>query len=139
MHFPIYLLRHGQTEWNRDRRVQGSLESQLTSLGRRQAAAQARLLAPILAATPNLDLYASPQIRARQTAEIALPGHDAEITYDARLAELNMGDWEGHLRADLEPENPILRDPHTPIFAQCMAATNGEGFDALSARLAAFL
>ncbi len=139
MHPIVYVLRHGQTEWNRERRVQGSSESHLTPLGRAQAAAQGRILAPILVARPDMRLVCSPLIRTRQTAELALAGALERVTYDPRLAEVHMGDWEGHLRADLEPHHPILRDPHTAVLAQCVQAPNGEDFEALHARVADFL
>lgn len=137
---PIYVLRHGQTEWNRERRVQGSSESTLTPLGVRQAEAQGRILTPIRAATPQLRLYCSPLIRTRETARHALPDiDDRQIMFDPRLAEVSMGAWEGHLRVDLEKDHPILADPLTSVFAQCLSAPGGERFEDVLARVEAFL
>ncbi|OZA74967.1 MAG: phosphoglycerate kinase, partial [Caulobacter sp. 39-67-4] len=51
----IYLCRHGQTEWNRERRLQGQTEADLTPLGRLQAAAMADLLLDLTAREPSAD------------------------------------------------------------------------------------
>ena len=66
----ILLLRHGQTFWNRERRVQGRLESDLTPLGERQAVAMAGLAADLVRREEgDWRLISSPTGRARRTAE----------------------------------------------------------------------
>ncbi len=65
----IYLLRHGQTEWNRDRRLQGQGNSALTDLGRAQAELMAELLAREIIEPQEFRLVSSPLQRARETAE----------------------------------------------------------------------
>ncbi|MEO0370142.1 MAG: histidine phosphatase family protein [Pseudomonadota bacterium] len=131
MGFPkIWFLRHGQTQWNKERRLQGHLDSPLTDLGLAQAASQAEIMAPILSADPDLTCLVSPLGRAMHTAEIALGGR-ACVT-DPRLAEVATGDWEGQLRDRLPTGG------RNDLFLYT-AAPGGEGFDALEARVQAVL
>ena len=65
----LYLVRHGQSEWNRIGRIQGRSESPLTEIGRQQAAALGRLLRATLP-DPGIDIVASPLSRAFETATI---------------------------------------------------------------------
>lgn len=127
----IWFLRHGQTEWNAVGRIQGRLNSDLTEQGRADARKQAGLIAPFLDEVEQGagGIYASPQGRAQDTARIALGGRDYVV--DARLAEINTGDWEGQLRADVAPGG-------TDIDAYA-AAPGGEGMAALQARVEEFL
>ena len=130
--FPtIWFLRHGQTEWNLERRLQGHLDSPLTGLGQAQAQQQARIMKPVIdqvAAGPG-GIFASPLGRAQHTARIALGGHPFQT--DPRLSEIATGDWEGRLRDEVARGGGDLF-----VYA---AAPGGEGFDALEARVAAFL
>jgi broad specificity phosphatase PhoE len=98
----LYFVRHGETDWNAERRLQGRRDIPLNALGRRQAARSGALLANLLAisgATPQQFAFtASPLSRARETmeimrAELGVPPQD--YTIDARLAELSFGKWEG--------------------------------------------
>lgn len=83
------LLRHGETTWNREGRLQGSLDAPLTQRGRVQAARQGAILRRLRASGPVL---CSPQGRARATAALAgLPTPRIE----PRLRELGLGAWEG--------------------------------------------
>ena len=68
---PLYILRHGETAWNTERRMQGNKNSDLTELGRRQALAVGRALKAELALTPGPTVFwRSPLGRVRETAEI---------------------------------------------------------------------
>jgi broad specificity phosphatase PhoE len=98
----LYFVRHGETDWNAERRLQGRRDIPLNALGRKQAARSGELLANLLAisgATPQQFAFtASPLSRARETmeimrAELGVPPQDYAI--DARLAELSFGKWEG--------------------------------------------
>lgn len=125
--FPkIWFLRHGQTRWNLERRLQGHLDSPLTELGLTQAEAQARIMGPVLAAAPEMRCLVSPLGRAMHTAKIALKGRAFET--DARLSEVATGEWEGQLRADL----PTGGRNDLYLYT---SAPGGEGFDALEARV----
>lgn len=87
----IYITRHGETEWNKQGRFQGSSNSELTEKG----LLAAELLSERI---ENIDLdfiIASPLKRAYQTAEIARGMKDVEIIKDAGLQEINLGDFEG--------------------------------------------
>nr|WP_309502239.1 histidine phosphatase family protein [uncultured Roseovarius sp.] len=127
----IWFLRHGETLWNREGRIQGRRDSDLTSRGRAQAAQQATIVAPIVpkVLAAGGAIHVSPLGRARATAEIAMPGLPYEINPD--LAEVGTGAWEGCLKADL-PQGGFDLD----IYA---AAPDGEGFDILQARVRRFL
>ncbi|WP_322889338.1 MULTISPECIES: histidine phosphatase family protein [unclassified Yoonia] len=133
MTFPeIYILRHGETEWNAENRMQGALNSPLTPKGEADAARQAAILARRDLA--GFQFWCSPQGRAVQTAGIALGRIAAHIRTDDRLREIGVGDWAGLLRDTLpQPDGP------DPVAAQYAMAPNGEGFIALEARCEAFL
>lgn len=131
----IWFLRHGETEWNAERRIQGQLESRLTPRGMDQAATQARLMAPILKENPPC--FVSPLGRAQQTAKIALGGR-AYVT-DARLAEAHAGEWQGLLRDDVRRSNPGLVSLETPALELFLKAPGGEGRAAFEARIVDFL
>ena len=130
MYPDLYLMRHGQTEWNAAGRMQGRMDSPLTGLGIRQAQAQARLIAGIEAAH-----FASPLGRAQQTARIVFG--DQPFTTDARLAEIDIGAFSGQLHDDLAAAHPQIfgGDP----YHWYDNAPGGEGLDALMDRARAFL
>jgi broad specificity phosphatase PhoE len=103
---PLYMLRHGETQWNIDRRMQGTKNSDLTERGRAQAMAMGRALKAELAQAPGPTIFLrSPLGRTRETSlligrELGLdPGDWLD---DARLAELSYGDWEGFTWKEIE-------------------------------------
>lgn len=107
----IYLVRHGETEWNRERRYQGQLDSPLTAHGVAQARRVARLLRTLVAAQSECALVASPLGRAKQTASLICQelGRDpGSCRYDPALMEMAWGDWEGRKAEDIEREEPAL-------------------------------
>jgi broad specificity phosphatase PhoE len=98
----LYFVRHGETDWNAARRLQGLKDIPLNALGRRQAAQCGELLAKLFAASgaspQHFGFTSSPLSRARETMDIlrvglGLPQKDYAI--DQRLAELSFGSWEG--------------------------------------------
>lgn len=105
----LYFLRHGQTDWNAEHRLQGQSDIDLNAIGRVQAAANGRRLAELISDTANFDFVSSPMRRARETMEIArgqmklAPG---DYRLDPRLVEVHFGDWQGFTYAELERENP---------------------------------
>ncbi len=127
----IWFLRHGQTEWNAEGRIQGRLNSDLTAQGRADARKQAQLIAPFVAEVLDGSggIFVSPQGRAQATAQIAL-GAQA-YTVDARLAEINTGEWEGRLRSEIAQANSDIE-----TYAN---APGGEGMSGLEARVRDFL
>jgi broad specificity phosphatase PhoE len=127
----LFLMRHGQTEWNACGRMQGRLDSVLTPLGRMQAQRQAWLLRDLT----GLARYASTAGRAQQTACIAFGG--ADFISDARLHEIDIGLFTGRLGNELRAEHP-------QIFAGGVLdwydrVPGGEHFSGLQARARAFL
>lgn len=87
----FYIFRHGQTDWNLERRLQGHTDIPLNDCGIEQAAALKSKLSSI-----KLDcVYSSDLVRASETAKLALENHDIEIHYTSRLREVNMGEATG--------------------------------------------
>src|SRR5215472_9333559 len=103
----VYLVRHGETEWNLVRRYQGWGDSPLTERGLAQAEAVGRVLAEISAAT-TAQIISSPLGRARRTAEIigSALGNRAPILLEERLKEISIGAWDGLLRDEIEAIEP---------------------------------
>lgn len=95
----IYLMRHGQTEWNVKGMMQGLLDSPLTPLGRAQAARQRELVADVTAAR-----ISSPQGRARQTARIVFEGQG--FASDSRLCEIDVGAFTGRMIEEIRLHQP---------------------------------
>ena len=133
----IYLCRHGQTAFNRDHRLQGQMESDLTPLGRAQAGAMGDLLRNLVSRDPPAAwrIVASPLRRARDTAGIIGASLGLPVEFDDRLKELTVGDWEGRLRAELAREHPQAFADKQWFFA----APGGETYDQVMARVSAWL
>jgi broad specificity phosphatase PhoE len=94
----LLLARHGETDWNRELRIQGSSDIELNDLGRKQAHALAQELEHV-----ELDaIYASDLSRARATAEAVAASHGIEVLLDPRLRERSFGSWEGLTREDID-------------------------------------
>jgi probable phosphoglycerate mutase len=108
--FPlVYLVRHGQTAWNVEYRLQGQADVPLNDEGRRQATANGRHLAELIPDAQAFDFVASPMLRTRTTMELvrAAMGLDPKAyRTDARLMEMNFGDWQGFTMAELEARHP---------------------------------
>ncbi|MBI4844892.1 MAG: histidine phosphatase family protein [Candidatus Omnitrophica bacterium] len=85
----IFLIRHGRTEYNRNRQYCGSLDAPLNEEGM----AQVKLLKPKAWRLKPDILFCSPLKRAEQTARILFP--DEKIEFEPALRELNFGEWEG--------------------------------------------
>jgi broad specificity phosphatase PhoE len=118
---PLYMLRHGETAWNTERRMQGTKNSDLTQRGRAQALAMGRTLRAELAREPGPTVFLrSPLGRARETSEVV--GRELGIAStdwrdDIRLAELAYGEWEGFSWSEIEVTHPTAladwrADPH---------------------------
>ncbi|HEV3396952.1 MAG TPA: histidine phosphatase family protein [Xanthobacteraceae bacterium] len=109
----LYYIRHGETDWNVDGRLQGRRDTPLNAVGRRQAAACADILRDLLArdgrAPADYAYVASPLQRARQTLEImraALGLAPGDYRVDARLREIGFGEWEGLTLRDIRSRAP---------------------------------
>jgi broad specificity phosphatase PhoE len=96
----LFLVRHGETDWNRDGRYQGHADPPLNYSGR----AQAQQLADSLL---ELDaIYTSDLRRAAQTAEIIGAGRDIPVILDPGLREIDVGSWSGLTRSEIEERFP---------------------------------
>ncbi len=136
---PIYILRHGQTKWNLQKRCQGQMNSDLTELGRAQAGDQGLILKDIFAAHPTMQVVCSPQGRARATAKIALSEFDVPVAYDPRVAEVGAGVWTGMKHDRIAAKWPELFNDRLTIFEASLNAIDGEGYDRLKIRCQKFL
>ncbi|XQQ07976.1 MAG: histidine phosphatase family protein [Leptolyngbya sp. IPPAS B-1204] len=97
------LVRHGETDWNRDKRFQGQIDVPLNDQGR----VQAREAAEFLAAIPIDRAVSSPMLRPKETAEIILQRHPGvELELNSLLCEISHGLWEGKLEAEIEAAYP---------------------------------
>lgn len=97
------LVRHGETNWNRDKRFQGQIDVPLNDQGRVQAAEAAAFLKDI----PLDAAVSSPMLRPKETAEIILQPHPhVELQLNDLLCEISHGLWEGKLEAEIEAEYP---------------------------------
>ena len=97
----LHLIRHGQTNWNLERRIQGQTDSVLTETGIEQA----HRVAAILKSIPFTAAYSSSSIRARDTALAILQHHQIELTLRDDMREIFLGDWEGRLYQDVAEED----------------------------------
>lgn len=104
-----YFVRHGQTPWNAEQRLQGQADVDINAVGREQADRNGRRLAALVPDPDAFDFVASPMRRTRETMERlrAAMGLD-RMAYrtDPRLVEVNFGDWQGFTFAELEAREP---------------------------------
>lgn len=131
----IYLVRHGQTHFNAERRQQGHMDSPLTALGRAQAAAAGRLLRDLIGEPDGWRLIASPLGRAQDTAGVIGQALGLPIETDPRVIEVSFGEWDGRLRDELAAEHPETFGRGDWQFA----APGGESFESVEARVSQWL
>lgn len=132
----LYLVRHGETEWNRAGRMQGGLDSPLTERGQDQARRVGLLLRDLIEQPDTCAMIVSPLGRARQTAGIIAEamGIPADrFTADPLVREVTWGDWNGMTREEI-----IAADPeHWRRFREdhwIVAAPAGESWAEMSER-----
>lgn len=137
----IYFIRHGETSWNAEGRLQGAQDIALNERGRGQAAHAGRVLADLLTragrAKAVLPFVSSPLIRARATMELVrgelglAPG---DYALDARLREIGYGAWEGSTLAQAQAADPALyARRHAEKWT--VAAPGGESYVEVQARM----
>jgi broad specificity phosphatase PhoE len=109
----LYYIRHGETDWNVEGRLQGRHDTALNAVGRRQALACADILRGLLVrdkrAPSDCAYVASPLKRARETMEIMRAALDLvrdDYRVDARLREITFGEWEGLTLRDVRARAP---------------------------------
>ena len=138
----IYYIRHGETQWNADARLQGNRDTALNDLGRRQAMQAGHILADLLRRDgrdkSQLPFVSSPLNRTRATMELVRGALELPVqgyTTDDRLREIGYGKWEGFTLAEMEAADPVF-------FARRLAdkwrvaPEGGETYEAVQQRMA---
>jgi broad specificity phosphatase PhoE len=125
----ISFVRHGETAHNRDGRLQGRVDLELSERG----AGQAALLARRFAGKTVTHVFSSPLRRARQTAAGIAEVCGVDVEIDDRLVELDYGDWDGRLLSEIREERGTswFADPN-------FAPPGGESLVAVTARVESF-
>jgi probable phosphoglycerate mutase len=137
----IYYIRHGETAWNADGRLQGTRDTALNDLGRRQAVQSGHILADLLARDrrdkAQIPYLSSPLLRARATMELmrgALNLPPRDYATDDRLREIGYGQWEGSTLSEMQAADPAF-------FARRLAdkwrvaPEGGETYEAVQRRM----
>lgn len=134
----IYLVRHGQTEFNATGRIQGAKDSALTPLGVEQGRRLGRLLGSL--APADARIIASPLGRTQHTARLIREESrlDSAIASDARLAEISLGEWDGMLKDDIRAMSPEF-DVGPRRWDWFFSAPGGDSYEALTERLGGWL
>ncbi|HET7717343.1 MAG TPA: histidine phosphatase family protein [Bauldia sp.] len=107
----LVFVRHGETNWNVEGRLQGQRDIPLNDRGRSQARRNGETIATRIPDIADYDFVASPLIRSRETMEIArlAMGLDpSAYRLDNRLREITFGDWEGFTTAELRSKHAEL-------------------------------
>lgn len=137
----LYYIRHGETDWNVEGRLQGRQDIPLNARGRAQASHCGDVLRELFAREgidpAGLDYVSSPLGRARQTMELArtamgLAAHDYRLA--GELTEISFGAWESFTIAEMrarDPEGVIAREHDKWHFLP----PGGESYEAVSARM----
>lgn len=133
----LYLIRHGETDYNKQKRNQGRIDIPLNEYGRELAVKTKAGLADI----PFSLCLSSPLVRARETAELILAGRDVPMITDQRIIEVSFGEYEGRCW------DPEAWDERMPRGFQCFfdepgkyqAPADGESLEALKERTGDFL
>lgn len=137
----LYLIRHGETDWNRAQRYQGQCDIPLNDTGRAQARRNGDALKNLLPQIAAFDFVSSPLSRAVETMQIlrAEMGLDPRAyRLDSQLVELHYGHWEGQLASELPATDPLsvaakARDPFG------WRPNGGESYADLMARITVWL
>ncbi|MDE5582769.1 MAG: histidine phosphatase family protein [Ruminococcus sp.] len=130
----LYIMRHGQTEWNAKHKLQGRTDIPLSDKGRTMARSAGNEYRNI-----HFDVcYCSPLVRAKETAEILLKDRNIPVITDDRLVEMSFGVYEGKENCfQLKESNiyTLFKQPEKYI----VPVENGESFDELYSRTGEFI
>ena len=137
----LYLIRHGETDWNREARYQGQRDIPLNETGIAQARRHGEVLKSLMPSVAGFDFVASPLERAVETMQLirSALGLDPDAFRIApEIAELSYGHWEGELAAELPAKDPAgvagkASDPYG------WRPRGGESYRDLEARVTAWL
>ncbi len=136
----IYVVRHGETDWNAERRLQGQADTDINEKGRRQASANGVRLGELLGdRVGDYDFVASPMRRTRETMErlrlgMGLPP-DGYAT-DPILIEVHFGDWQGFTFPELDRQQPgCVEERESDKWYFRPPGADAESYDALYHRV----
>jgi broad specificity phosphatase PhoE len=127
----LFLVRHGETEWNAAGRVQGWKNSDLNGKGLYQAAQ----LAARLKNAPIIAIYSSASPRAYETAKIVATSHSIDVTVEKRICERGYGEWEGLTSGELDRDYPIEWDQYHRQRHIDVAIPGGETWEQVNDRM----
>lgn len=129
----LYVLRHGITDWNVIKKLQGQTDIPLNDDGRKMASEAGAMYADV-----SFDIcYCSPMSRAKETAKLVLNGRDIPIIYDDRLKEISFGECEGILNSKADPNAPTYSFFNDPV--NYIPPAGAESFEDLFNRTGDFL
>jgi broad specificity phosphatase PhoE len=137
----LVFIRHGETDWNREGRLQGQRDIPLNDTGRAQARRNGTAIKAAMPEAAGFDFIASPLSRSRETMEIvraAMGLEPSAYATDDRLKELTFGAWEGFTGDDLrEVDAELIAAREKDKWA--FVPPNGESYRILSERVAGWL
>jgi probable phosphoglycerate mutase len=139
----LYVIRHGQTDWNAERRLQGQKDIPLNSFGRSQATQNGEMLRGLIGAAEGFSFIASPLSRTRETMERVREAMGLDpLAYrtDERLMELSFGEWEGQTLKEVRkvsPEKLLARTADKWSFIP--PGEDAESYEILCWRIGAWL
>lgn len=128
----LLLIRHGQTDWNAERRIMGNEPIGLNSAGQQQIKRLAALLKPL----PLESIYSSPHRRAEETSHFLNEGRNLKIEFHPDLREIEYGDWIGKTFHEIRSDPNYVeyyRSPHLPV------CKNGESLQTVQKRGVGFI
>ena len=141
----FYFARHGETDWNREQRYQGSRDIPLNRKGQMQADANGVLLREMLERDgvdpTSLNWFASPLSRASETMDRMRAAFDVElppVIHDKRLIEISFGAFEGRLHAEIAREQTALAPGEREESYWHFRPQDGENYDDVASRLLDF-
>ena len=130
----IILVRHGETKWNIEGRYQGQEDTELSERG----VTQGHMLAEGLRDIPIDRCISSPLQRSYMTASFCAELHGLTVSTDARLEEINHGDWEGRLADEIQAKYPVeFAQWHKTPEVVTMPGQGGENLEAVRRRVRA--
>jgi probable phosphoglycerate mutase len=140
----IYVIRHGQTDWNAERRLQGQKDIPMNAIGREQARLNGIALGRILGGEiADFDFVASPLGRTRATMEIARTAMNLDpLAYrtDPRLVEISFGDWEGSTIKELKGDQlERVQERNRTKWDFIPPGDDAESYEILSWRIGSWL
>ena len=138
-----YIIRHGQTDWNAEWRLQGQKDIPLNDTGRQQARENGARLKTLMDSFDGYDFVASPLGRARETMELVRGAAGLDpLAYriDDRLKEICFGDWEGYTGRELKAlDRERHRERHEKKWDFLPPGDLAESYEILSWRVGSWL